>query len=158
MCNFDLCIPVILRNEGGYVNNMNDSGGETKYGISKRAYPNEDIKNLTIERAKELYLRDYWNPCNLDLIIDSNNALQIFDHAVNAGRIVAVQMAQKVVKTTTDGKLGKITAGLINTMLDSDFLQQFKQARVDFYNQIAKRGNNKIFLKGWLNRVNNTHL
>jgi len=50
----------ILRHEGGYVNNPNDPGGETKYGISKRSYPNVDIKNLTPEQALEIYHRDFW--------------------------------------------------------------------------------------------------
>ena len=48
---FDEIIEVVLKHEGGYVNDPDDPGGETKYGISKKAYPDEDIKELTIERA-----------------------------------------------------------------------------------------------------------
>lgn len=48
--------------EGGYVNNPKDPGGETKYGISKRRYPHLDIKNLTLQQAKDLYYQDYWLP------------------------------------------------------------------------------------------------
>ena len=58
---FDEIIDVVLEHEGGYVNDPTDTGGETKYGISKRAYPDEDIKELTVERAKELYKKDYWD-------------------------------------------------------------------------------------------------
>ena len=46
--SFDLAIPIVLENEGGYINDPNDPGGETKYGISKRSYPALDIKNLTV--------------------------------------------------------------------------------------------------------------
>ena len=58
--SFDLAIPIVLENEGGYVNDPADPGGETKYGISKRSYPALDIKNLTVEQATAIYLRDFW--------------------------------------------------------------------------------------------------
>ena len=58
---FDKIIEVVLEHEGGYVNDPDDAGGETRYGISKRAYPDENIKELTVDRAKELYKRDYWD-------------------------------------------------------------------------------------------------
>ncbi|MBI5843910.1 MAG: hypothetical protein HZB23_04475 [Deltaproteobacteria bacterium] len=48
-----------MAHEGGYVNDPADPGGETRFGISRRAYPNEDIKALTRERAAEIYYRDY---------------------------------------------------------------------------------------------------
>ena len=50
----------VLRHEGGYVNDPLDLGGETKYGISKRSYPHLDIKNLTLDQAKQIYFRDFW--------------------------------------------------------------------------------------------------
>ena len=40
---FDEIIEQVLEHEGGYVDDPTDSGGETKYGISKKAYPDEDI-------------------------------------------------------------------------------------------------------------------
>ena len=57
---FDDAIGIVLKHEGGYVNDKNDPGGETRYGISKRAYPDLDIKNLTISQATEIYKKDYW--------------------------------------------------------------------------------------------------
>jgi lysozyme family protein len=60
--DFPQAFKIVVGEEGNYVNDPHDPGGETKYGISKRAYPNEDIKNLTLERAMFLYERDYWNP------------------------------------------------------------------------------------------------
>ena len=49
--NFDDAFVKLIGFEGGYVNNPADPGGETKYGISRRAYPGEDIANMTVERA-----------------------------------------------------------------------------------------------------------
>lgn len=65
--NFELAMDFIMRDdiEGGYVNHPNDPGGETKYGISKRTFPQEDIKNLTKERAYELYKQHFWDAYSL---------------------------------------------------------------------------------------------
>jgi len=87
--------------EAGYVNDPQDPGGETKFGISKRAYPNEDIANLTLERAQELYQRDYWNACGCDGY-SWEIALVIFDCAVNQGVSVAKLLHSA---TTTAGEL-----------------------------------------------------
>ena len=57
---FDEIIEKVLEHEGGYVNDPDDAGGETNYGIAKRWYPNVDIKNLTKEQAKKIYHTDYW--------------------------------------------------------------------------------------------------
>ena len=59
---FEAAVADVLGEEGGYVNNPADPGGETNWGISKRAYPNVDIKNLTRDDAKAIYLKDYWQP------------------------------------------------------------------------------------------------
>ena len=59
---FDDAFEALMAHEGGYANDPRDPGGETKYGISKRAYPAVDIRNLTLEAAKAIYKRDYWRP------------------------------------------------------------------------------------------------
>ena len=84
MTPFDSALEFVLRWEGGYVNHPTDPGGETNMGISKRAYPNEDIKNMTRERAAFLYRRDYWDACNCDALLPGM-ALMAFDTAVNCG-------------------------------------------------------------------------
>lgn len=154
--NFERCIPIILKHEGGYVNNIHDFGGETKYGIAKRFFPDEDIKNLTIDRAKYLYFHSYWLPLKLDGIVKPENILEIFDMAVNSGKGNAIKIAQRVAGVKADGQCGPVTKAAINAM--EDFLQKYKQARVEYYIKVSKRRNNKIFLKGWLNRVKNCHL
>lgn len=82
--NFDRAFEIVVGIEAGYVCDPQDPGGETKYGISKRAYPNEDIKNLTMESAKFLYQRDYWTAHGLDSL-EWGKALLVFDCAVNGG-------------------------------------------------------------------------
>ena len=82
MARFDMSIETILKHEGGYVNDPDDPGGETNFGISKRQYLKIDIASLTIEQAKMLYRQDYWK---YDEIISQPVATKVFDMAVNMG-------------------------------------------------------------------------
>ena len=141
---FDLIIGVILKNEGGYVNDPDDSGGETKYGITKARYPNLDIKNLTIAEAKELYRKDFYIPMEIEKIKELNLALHFFDMGVNAG----IGNAKQLMK---DALLEKEQTG-------ENLLKIFKQKRIDYYKRVATYRNNKKYLAGWLNRVNNTNI
>jgi lysozyme family protein len=70
--------------EGGYVNDPKDPGGETNFGISKRAYPNLDIKALTPETVAPIYKRDYWDKIAADNLPSPLNWIA-FDCAVNQG-------------------------------------------------------------------------
>jgi len=81
--NFDRAFALVVGLEGGYVNDPKDPGGETKYGISKRANPDEDIKNLTLDRAKQIYRMKYW-PSGADSWPWAE-ALLCFDAAVHGG-------------------------------------------------------------------------
>ena len=47
MKSYEEIIEQVLHHEGGYVNDPTDLGGETNFGITKRFYPDVDIKNLT---------------------------------------------------------------------------------------------------------------
>lgn len=123
MATFAKAIPGLLEREGGYVNNPNDPGGETKYGISKRSYPTEDIKNLTPQRAAFLYERDFWNPFRLGEVNDESIAAKMLDMAVNMGPITMVQRVQRALNyilvgtpVTVDGHIGPMTLGYINGM------------------------------------------
>ena len=49
--SFETEVEKILQREGGYVNNPSDRGGETNFGISKRANPDIDVASLTREAA-----------------------------------------------------------------------------------------------------------
>ncbi len=84
MSTFDTAVTAVLSYEGGYVNDPNDPGGETNWRISKRAYPNLDIKNLTRDQAIQIYRRDYWDSLECDRF-PPLIAIALFDAAVNQG-------------------------------------------------------------------------
>lgn len=102
------CLPLVVDHEGGYVNHPDDPGGETKFGISKRSYPQLDIARLTLEKAAAIYERDYWLKVQADRF-PAGVALLLFDGAVNQGAVTAVQLLQKALKVSPDGIAGPIT-------------------------------------------------
>ena len=81
MSDFERAFDLLMESEGGYSDDPADPGGETNFGISKRAYPKEDIRFLTLERAKEIYKRDYWDAIRADDLPYPINIL-IFDAAL----------------------------------------------------------------------------
>lgn len=155
MANINKYINRLIEFEGGYVNDEKDPGGETKYGISKRSFPDEDIKNLTKERAKEIYKKYYWDKIKLDRINNQELANNIFDFAVNAGIKEAVLEIQKIVKAFPDGIIGPQTIELINDIKDYDYIvKEYKLARISYYTNLCNK--KKIFKKyllGWINRA-----
>ena len=153
---FHKCIKVILDHEGGYIDDPYDLGGETKYGIAKAFFPHLDIKNLTIDQAKQIYWNKYWLPMKLDSIDDELIALQLFDMGVNAGIRTAIRLAQRIAKVNVDGDLGTKSATAINSYI-GDFVSKYQEARIMYYVDITiNRNTNLRFLKGWIRRVFNT--
>ena len=153
---FMKCIEVILKNEGGYVNNQFDPGGETNMGICKRNYPNLDIKNLTRNHAIEIYFIDYWSKMNLLELINELTILHIFDMGVNTGIRTAIKIAQRIVGAKVDGYIGNESESKINAF--AGFLETYKQERKKYYFALARRKPElQVFLSGWLNRIDNCH-
>ena len=154
MADFKNAINKTLINEGGYINDPDDAGGETKFGISKRAYPNVDIKNLTTNEAKAIYKRDYWDRIKGDLIADDRVAYEIFDTAVNMGVRTASKLAQMALSVHTDGIIGNKTLSALNAINREDFLTRFKLSKIARYAYLCKKHpTNKKFLYGWVRRT-----
>lgn len=154
MANFDKAIEKVLINEGGYVNDPADSGGETKFGISKRAYPSVDIKNLTADEAKAIYKKDYWDKIKGDDIADDVVAYEIFDTAVNMGVRTSTKLVQIVVGAVPDGILGAKTLAAINETDVELLVVKFKLSKIARYTHLAKTNpKNRKFFFGWINRV-----
>lgn len=147
---FDEAIKFILKEEGGYVNDPKDSGGETNYGISKRAFPNEDIKGLTIDRAKWLYFEHYWKKGCCDKMPD-NIQLMHLDACVNMGIGAASKILQKTIGVEEDGVIGAKTMERVNRGVN---LYWYAMNRMNAYMTIITANpKNAKFAKGWSGRV-----
>ena len=94
--SFDKAFQITVGVEGGYVNDPADPGGETRYGISKRAHPDVDIKSLTLDQAKDIYRRDYWQPASCDRMPERIGHL-VFDCAVHHGVKTAIKLLQRAI-------------------------------------------------------------
>ncbi|HBT82431.1 MAG TPA: secretion activating protein [Desulfuromonas sp.] len=149
--------------EGGYVNDPDDAGGETKYGISKRSYPNEDIKHLTLERAAQIYERDFWNPLRLSEVQNQVIAEEIFDTAVNCGTGTEARIIQEAINLTNypapdiavDGQIGPATIAAINGHKSPRTLYKaLNGLQFARYRDIVKaRPEQEKFMRSWLSRV-----
>jgi lysozyme family protein len=157
---FEKALKIILLHEGGYVNDPDDPGGETNFGISKRAYPNVDIKNLTEQEAGRIYKKDYWEVAKCDQIENAQIAVHVFDMAVNAGVKRSVELLQRAVGTIVDGRIGPMTLKAVNGHpRQSELVWRYKYERVCHYARIAGK-NTKLakFLNGWISRVESTNI
>jgi len=110
--SFDKAFALTVGVEGGYCNDPADPGGETKYGISKRAHPDIDIKALTLDQAKDIYRRDYWQAASCDSMPERIGHL-VFDCAVHHGVKTAIKLLQRALKVADDGEFGPITRGTL---------------------------------------------
>jgi len=151
--NFDRAIAIVLRREGGYLSaeeaaRQGDPGGETKFGISKRAYPEIDIASLTKEQAIVIYHRDYWTPVHADQATWPL-CLFVFDSAVNQGSHAAIRMMQLALGTSDDGVIGPATLALMASARPFH-AAKFMAIRARRY---ATTNNFDKFGEGWLIRL-----
>jgi len=154
LTKFDQIIDKVLNHEGGYVNDPTDPGGETKYGISKKAYPNVDIKNLSLEDAKAIYKKDYWDKTKTDSI-PSQLRYIYFDMCINMGQRTAVKVLQNAANNKNskdievDGFLGPNTFKAIEKVEH----KRAQSYRVMYYaTLIKKKPALEKYWYGWFKR------
>jgi lysozyme family protein len=146
---FDQAFDRLIGNEGGYVNNPADPGGETNWGISKRAYPTLDIRKLTRDQAKQIYLTDFWQRGQMDRMPPAL-AFQAFDAAVNHGIEQAIRFVQMAAGVAPDGHIGPVTMAAVASKAVTDLLMLFIAARLDFWTALSRWPD---FGKGWARRA-----
>jgi len=149
---FASIISHVLATEGGYVHDPDDPGGETKYGISKRAYPEVDIAGLTRQQAIFLYHRDYWLTTKSDILPPGIAAL-VFDAAVNHGPAIAIRMLQRSIGTKADGRIGPKTIAAVHQRKAARTIAEYSARRAVYYHDIIRRRpTSRKYLLGWMRR------
>lgn len=162
MDRFEKFLDYIFEVEGGFTDDENDRGGKTTWGITEEearefGYAG-DMRNLTKDFAKNIYLKKYYLGNKLDKVINNKVALSIFDWAVNSGRrgikkaqIVANKFGANLI---VDGIVGNKTLEAINNINPEAFLKEYHEMQRTFYKNLAAKDiTQEDFLKGWLNRV-----
>lgn len=169
---YDSIIDEIIRKEGGYVDNPNDKGGPTKYGITLDTLSNwrgktctiRDIQDLTVVEAKEIYLSKYiYKPC-FDKLPDQIRA-QVIDIGVNSGvgtsAILLVRACLKVNPEVAIKETSKLTskelAYIKETVDDYGFVKVMNtlvDARLVYLAKITRNNpKNAEFIMGWVIRA-----
>ena len=154
LVEFDDIIEKVLEHEGGIVDDPKDAGGLTNMGISQRAYPDEDIRGLTVERAKELYKRDYWDRYRTGDLPDRLRHIYV-DMCINMGGGRAIKILQEAcnsknaTKIDVDGGIGPATIKAASSV--EPF--RLRAYRVMFYAELVmKKPNQERFWVGWFRR------
>lgn len=146
--SFKRAVENVLSYEGGYVFTSQDPGGETNWGISKRAYPTLNIKTLTRDQAIAIYYKDYW----LKILGDTMPpylAFNVFDFAVNGGVGAAIKTLQSALGLVSDGRIGAHTTEAMKIATKAH-LESFVALRVQYY---ASLPTYPTFGKGWVKRT-----
>ena len=146
---FDQCFEKLIAHEGGVSENPKDPGGLTNYGISQRAYPNLDIRSLTLAEVKQLYKRDYWDRAQCDQL-PSQLSYLVFDAAVNSGIGQSIRFLQRAVGVADDGVMGAVTLSAIKRLDAESLCARFIGQRLDFMTRLSTFD---VFGKGWSRRL-----
>ena len=155
--NFKNCLTLLLKSEGGYVNNPKDPGGRTNLGVTQKTWEawvgressEKEIKALTKDQVAPLYKAKYWTACygpQLPLGVD----YAVFDAAVNMGVGRAVKLLQESLGCVPDGQIGPRTIQLIDQKKPQDVIEGFSNRKTSFYESLSTFA---TFGKGWLRRV-----
>ena len=158
---FNTAFDRVIGHEGGFQNDKKDRGnwttGEvgkglckgTKFGISAMSYPELDIQNLTVNQAKDIYKRDWWNKYKLDNFHPAI-AYQLFDAGINHGMKTAIKFLQRSVGVDDDGIVGPKTMEAVNKLDEVEIAIGFLAARLQYFTEV-KTWNE--YGKGWARRV-----
>ena len=149
MTAFEHAMEFVLSQEGGFVDDPADHGGATKYGISHTAYPDLDIAALTLDEARAIYRRDYWNPLRLDEMPEAL-AMLAFDAAVNMGKTAAARQLQAALGVKQDGVVGPVTVGAANGAALGDLMIELAARRMNAYGLIPQFAHYGL---GWSRRL-----
>lgn len=164
MASFEKYAPILWNLEGGFVDDPDDKGGATNRGITLKTYegwcrkhgyprPTADrLKAMPIETWARITKELFWDKVGGDEISDQRVANLICDWAFNSG-LGIIPKVQALVGAKADGIVGRETLRAINAEDPERLASDLKQLREAFYHTIARRGNNRKYLRGWLNRL-----
>ena len=161
MTMFESAFHRVFTNEGGFQKDPADRGnwttgkigeGElkgTKYGLAAMTYPTLDIEGLTLEQAKAIYERDWWDKLEMTKF-RSAMQYQMFDAAINHGMRNATRILQYAVGVKADGLIGPKTREAACSKDLNDLLMCFLAERLVFMTDIRTWDR---YGKGWARRI-----
>ena len=158
--NFKLCLNMLLKHEGGFVNHPSDPGGMTNLGVTKAVYDKfinresteKEMRALTPIEVAPIYKKNYWDRGRCD-DLPSGVDWSIFDWGVNSGVGRSAKALQRIVGVTADGGIGPMTLKAVANFEPKDIIVKMHATRQKFYEGLTTF---KTFGKGWTRRNNET--
>ena len=154
----------IIQKEGGFVNNPSDKGGATNFGITAmtlgrwrklgRPATVEEVRSMTVQEAKDIYMTEYVVKPGFDRIPDSFLAAQMTDFGVNSGPLLVIHKLQDILGVPSDGQLGPGTLTALAGKDSRVVNNQLAVERVKMLGRIVTKTKTQVpFLSGWLTRA-----
>jgi len=157
--NFDKCLELMLKHEGGFVDHPQDPGGMTNLGVTKnvweewmgRPVSEKEMRALTPTMVAPLYKRKYWDACRADDLV-SGVDYAVFDVAVNSGPGRAIKFLQSCVGVAADGGFGPVTLAAVKKAEQDPerLIELYCAKRLEFLQTLRTF---PTFGKGWSRRV-----
>jgi lysozyme family protein len=163
---FEDALALVLKVEGGYVNNPNDHGGATNKGIIQREYdryrtdkslPLQSVRYISDDEVREIYHDDYWMAGKCEEMPYGISILH-FDSCVNCGVKQSAKFLQRAAGCTADGIVGTQTLAAVHQYVKAYseplLINAYLNQRSEFYYYlIDKDPSQRVFIKGWQNRL-----
>ena len=155
--NFEQCLALLLKHEGGFVNNPKDPGGATNLGVTLNTWSKwkgspqtvDDVKNLTVEDVSDLYRQWYWGKSRCDDLPPGVDYC-VFDCAVNSGPSQSIKFIQVALDIRSDGVIGPQTIAASHQRDAQELVEQICEERLHFLQSLNTWD---TFGKGWQRRV-----
>lgn len=161
MLTFDIAFNRLILSEGKFSNDRNDPGNwtggrvgvgslnGTNFGLAASTYPDIDLKNLTLDAAKQIYYRDWWLKLGADEL-PAPIIQDLWDFAINSGMSNSKRALQRAVGVADDGQFGAVTLAKIKAMDTAQVIIAFNAQRIRYYTSLSTF---PTYGKGWMNRV-----
>jgi len=158
--NFDKCLEMLLKHEGGFVNHPEDPGGITNLGVTKNVYERwigrkvseDEMRALTPDDVAPIYKKNYWDKCKCDEL-PSGADWSVFDWAVNSGSGRPAKAIQRIVGAKQDGAIGPKTLTMIANQEPKFIIEKMYDQRQSFYEGLKTF---ETFGRGWTRRNQET--
>ena len=158
--NYDRCLEMLLKHEGGYVNDPNDPGGRTNLGVTQKVYEDwverevteQEMRDLTVNDVAPIYKNKYWDKGKCE-DLPSGVDWCVFDWGVNSGMSRSAKALQRIAGVTADGGIGPMTLQAVNDFEPLDIIIKMHTSRQHFYEGLSTFVN---FGRGWTRRNDET--
>jgi hypothetical protein len=155
--NFEQCLAMLLKHEGGFVNHPKDPGGMTNLGVTKKVWEEwvghsvdeAAMRALGPQDVAPLYKKNYWDRVRGD-DLPTGVDYSVFDIAVNSGVSRAIKFLQAACDVSQDGVIGPATLAAVAQRNPRELATAVCEKRLAFLQSLPTWS---TFGRGWNKRV-----